>query len=92
VPEPVFITSWRFSIDLAELRKKRLLPVVRARFIEAYERMHAEYGFLASWTERRAKHWHQRNEGNSTVEQYLGDEPMLACPGCTGSRCSARVT
>ena len=80
VPEPIFLSVWTVWIGTAAVQKFGL-DSLRAFMTGAFDVAQADYAFLASEADYRRKNFSVTREGNSTVEQFVGDEPQRGLPG-----------
>jgi hypothetical protein len=76
VPQPTFRTRWSLRIeafDESEFLQRLLSDACRAA--------RADYGFVATDADYRAKHFSSVPEGVSEVQQYIGENPEHGIPG-----------
>jgi hypothetical protein len=79
VPPPVFCTRW--SLRLEASLNGLDASLMKRLFLDACHESAADYAFVADARDYRAKHFTSVREGNSQVQQYLGDDPEHGIPG-----------
>ncbi len=77
---PVFCTRWRIRMgrEVGTLRGPEFLMELLS---EACRVGDADYGFVAMEEDHRRKHFISVREGDSVIEQYVGDDPEHGVPG-----------
>ena len=80
VPPPTFCTRWSMRIGMSVIASNGP-EFVEQLLRDACRTPHADYGFVATDRDYRAKHFVSVREGVSEVQQYVGEDPEQGIPG-----------
>lgn len=80
VPEPLFCTQWAVWIDSAAAQEKGA-EFLRCFLTEMFRTSEADYGFLTTESDHKAKNFLVQRDSEGTVEKFVGDDPEKGLPG-----------